>query len=234
MSEFEIIETVVGKAKLKRTTRKTLAISVLPDGTLELIAPLNSREDMVLAKVAKRRAWIMKQRRQFQAMNATRPALRYISGATHRYLGKQYRLKVETSEATSVSLRGGFLHVRVRERSDESVNEALQTWYRDHAKQQFTQRLAVWDDWCARRRLPKPTLRLRTMAKRWGSALKDGTICLNPELIKAPSACVDYVIAHEVCHLKHPNHGTEFWRLLDQVRPGWRHLKERLERSEAV
>lgn len=87
MSEFEIIETAVGPAKLKRTNRKTLAISVLPDGTLELIAPLNARDDMVLAKVAKRRTWIMTQRRQFLSMNATRPALRYVAGATHGYLG---------------------------------------------------------------------------------------------------------------------------------------------------
>lgn len=229
MSEFEIIDTFVGKAKLKRTTRKTLAISVLPDGTLELIAPMHARDEMMLAKVAKRRTWIIKQRRQFQAMNATRPALRYMSGATHRYLGKQYRLKIETTDETSVSLKGGFLHVRVGERSDEAVKTALQAWYRAHAKQQFSQRLAAWEDWCSRRHLPQPRLRLRAMAKRWGSALKDGTICLNPELIKAPSACVDYVIAHEVCHLKHPNHGPEFWRLLDQVCPGWKRLKERLE-----
>lgn len=229
MSEFETLDTPVGPARLKRTNRKTLAISVLPDGSLELIAPMNARDDMVLAKVAKRKAWIMRQRRQFKTMNATRPALRYVSGATHRYLGKQYRLKVETNAETGVSLRGGFLHVRVGERHEESVEEALQVWYREHAKQQFSQRLAAWDDWCARRRLPKPRLRLRAMAKRWGSALQDGNICLNPELIKTPSACVDYVIAHEVCHLKHPNHGPSFWRLLDQVCPRWRLLKQRLE-----
>jgi len=70
------------------------------------------------------------------------------------------------------------------------------------------------------------------MPKRWGSALKDGTVCLNPELIKAPSVCVDYVIAHEVCHLRHPNHSSAFWRLLDQMCPQWRRLKARLELSE--
>lgn len=189
-------------------------------------------DDLILAKVLKRKTWIMTQRREFQAMNATRPVLRYVSGATHRYLGKQYRLKIETSDETGVSLKGAFLHVRDRERNETAIIMALQTWYRDRAKQQFTQRLAVWEDWCARRRLPEPKLRLRAMAKRWGSALKDGTICLNPELIKAPSACIDYVIAHEVCHLKHPNHGPAFWRLLDQVCPSWRSLKKRLEKAE--
>ena len=59
--------------------------------------------------------------------------------------------------------------------------------------------------------------------------MRDGTICLNPELIQAPSACVDYVIAHEICHLKHPDHGPKFRALLQQLCPDWKRLKDRLE-----
>jgi len=70
------------------------------------------------------------------------------------------------------------------------------------------------------------------MAKRWGSALPDGTICLNPALIHASSACIDYVITHEICHLKHPDHGPEFYGLLRQLLPDWKNLKARLERGE--
>ena len=69
------------------------------------------------------------------------------------------------------------------------------------------------------------------MPKRWGSAWKDGTIALNPELIRAPSACVDYVITHEICHLKHPDHGPRFRALLQQLCPDWVTLKARLEKS---
>jgi len=67
------------------------------------------------------------------------------------------------------------------------------------------------------------------MPKRWGSAQPDGTICLNPELIRAPSACVDYVITHEICHLRHPDHGPRFRTLLQQLCPDWLNLKQRLE-----
>lgn len=233
MSETAIIETAAGWARLKRSDRKTLAISVLPDGTLELVAPLMAREDLILAKVAKRKAWISKQRRQFQTMNAKRPALRHVSGATHRYLGRQYRLKVEKGEASGVVLKGGFLHVRVGTSGEDEVREALKAWYRERAKMQFSQRLAAWENWCARHRVPKPRLRLRDMTKRWGSALKDGTICLNPELVRASTLCIDYVIAHEVCHLRHPDHGKKFWNLLAQVMPDWKQRKARLEASGA-
>lgn len=231
MSETAIIETAAGRARLKRSDRKTLAISVLPDGTLELVAPLMAREDLILAKVAKRKAWISKQRRQFQTMNAKRPALRHVSGATHRYLGRQYRLKVEKGEVTGVVLKGGFLHVCVRVRTEEQVREVLELWYREKAKVQFSQRLAGWEQWCVKHKLPQPRLSLRSMQKRWGSALKDGTICLNPELVRAAAPCIEYVIAHEVCHLKHPDHGRKFWNLLSQVMPDWKQRKARLEGS---
>lgn len=68
------------------------------------------------------------------------------------------------------------------------------------------------------------------MPKRWGSSHRDGRILLNPELVKAPAICVDYVIAHEICHLKHPHHGRAFFRLLSEMFPGWQQVKARLEK----
>lgn len=230
ISEPERIETPAGPALLKRSPRRTLAISVLPDGSLELIAPETARLPVILVRVAKRMAWIRAQRRNFAAMNAIRPPLRYVSGATHRYLGRQYRLRVASGKVVAVALRGGYLHVTVQEKSETAVSEVLRIWYRGKARGQFTRRLARWEEWCLARRLPLPRLRLRSMLKRWGSSSRDGSITLNPELIHAPSACIDYVITHEICHLKHPNHGPAFWRLLIQLCPGWRGLKGRLER----
>ena len=230
MSKPETIQTSVGPAKLKRTPRKTLAISVLPDGTLELVAPLESTLEAILLRVKKRENWIFTQRRSFKVMNAQRPPLRYVNGATHRYLGRQYRLKIEVgAESRGVTLGGGYFHIRLSEVTDETVKAALDVWYRQHAREQFERRVHPWVIWCQQRRLPKPQLRLRAMAKRWGSALKSGVIYLNPELIKAPSVCIDYVITHEICHLKHPDHGSKFRALLQQLCPDWRRLKERLE-----
>ena len=232
MSEFEVIETPAGPARLKRTHRRTLAISVLPDGSLELTAPAGSPETAILQKVEKRLPWIRAQRRHFSTMNAVRPALRYANGATHRYLGRQYRLKFSQGKEIRVALRGGYIHVQLPEISDPAVKKALTAWFRRLAAEQFQKRIAGWAVWCRQRKLPVPQFRLRTMPKRWGSALPNGTIYLNPELIHAPSACVDYVITHEICHLKYPDHGRKFWSLLRQLMPDWQTLKARLERAE--
>jgi predicted metal-dependent hydrolase len=232
MSEVEIIETSLGSATLKRTGRKTLAISVRPDGTLELVAPIGAAESEITAKVAKRRKWILKQRREFLEMNATRSTPRYVTGATHRYLGRQYRLKVEAGNLPKVLLKGAHFHVTTRNGEPDEVSSALRAWFRSKAKEQFAKRVSVWVPWCKKHHLPEPRMRLLKMQKRWGSAGHDGRISLNPDLIHAPSRCIDYVIVHEICHLRHPHHGPQFFRLLSSLMPDWKSVKERLERAE--
>ena len=229
MSDWERINSSVGPALLRRTTRRTLAISVLPNGALELIAPARAPMEDILGKVAKRRTWIERQRRRFVAMNDKRTARRYVNGATHRYLGRQYRLKVKRGSEPGVRLSGAYFHVISRTGSEHEVEDLLNSWMRHRASEQFIRRVAKWESWCAHQKLPKPKVVLRSMSKRWGSAHKNGQIVLNPELVRAPSVCIDYVVAHEVCHLQHPDHGPMFYRLLDRVFPIWRLAKERLE-----
>jgi predicted metal-dependent hydrolase len=229
MFRTELLETVVGPARLKRSDRRTLAISILPDGSLEIIAPKAATAAAIQKKIEKRTRWIVKQRDAFRRMNAKRSEPRFCNGATHRYLGRQYRVKITKAAVASVSLRGGYLHVSVLQKDDEAVKRALYSWYRTKAREQFLKRLMAWEEWCRNRKLPAPRLQIKSMKKRWGSALKNGMIILNPELIHAPSVCVDYVITHEICHLRHPDHGPQFIRLLTQLLPEWRAIKQRLE-----
>lgn len=229
MPDAEIFATPAGPAVLRRSDRSTLAISVLPDGTLDLVAPRDCTGTEIAARVGKRLRWIVRQRTTFADMNRNRVPLRYESGATHRYLGRQYRLKIHRGERTETKLRGAYIHIATVNRTTEEAKTALDAWLRSKALAQFSARLAKWEPWCAARKLPVPKARLLRMPKRWGSAHHDGRIYLNPELVRAPSICIDYVIAHEVCHLKHPQHDRAFFKLLDQVFPGWPPIKARLE-----
>lgn len=229
MSDAVQLLTPAGPARLRRTERTTLAISVQPDGTLDLVAPRDARETDIAAKVGKRLRWIVRQRTTFSDMNRGREPLRYESGSTHRYLGRQYRLKVHRGASSAVRLVGPYFHVTTPSGAPDEVRSALGAWLRGKAVEQFGRRLEKWEPWCATRQLPKPQVRLLRMPKRWGSAHRDGRIYLNPELVKAPSICIDYVIAHEVCHLKYPRHDRSFFRLLDQVFPNRDRVKARLE-----
>ena len=223
------IKTGVGECVLKRTRRRTLAISVLPEGTVEVVAPVGATEDKIRERIEKRARWILRQRRAFAALNAKRPLRRYCTGATHRYLGRQYRLKVTVGDGQGVKLHGAYLHVESRTGSEKSVEAQVTDWMRERAKEQFARRLKGWKNWCAERGLAEPHLRLVAMPKRWGSAHNKGYVALNPELVRAPSVCIDYVIAHEMCHLRHPQHDKGFFAELERVCPQWRAVKLRLE-----
>jgi predicted metal-dependent hydrolase len=227
----EVIDTPVGPAALNRTDRKTLAISVHPNGSLELVAPRDAALADILLKITKRRKWILTQRRKFLSMNVTRAEPRYVTGATHRYLGRQYRLKISRGNQPGVSLKGAYFHITVKGDECTEAKVLLNKWFRSKAKEQFAKRVDAWVPWCKKHHLPEPRMRILMMLKRWGSAGQDGRIALNPELIHAPSRCIDYVIVHEICHLRHTNHDRSFYRLISTLLPGWKELKKRLEES---
>jgi predicted metal-dependent hydrolase len=232
MSEMEVIETSAGPANLQRTGRRTLAIHVLPDGSLELTAPMDAAVEAILAKVNKRSRWIATQRRTFREMNAKPAPRRYVSGATHRYLGRQYRLKISHGATPLVRLKGAYFEVVSPDEDAEAIKDLLVRWFRERANDQFHRRMAAWKPWCKKHHLPVAVLQIRRMPKRWGSAGMGGRIALNPELIHAPMRCIDYVIVHEICHLRHPNHDRAFYRLLASLLPDWKALKQRLEQTE--
>lgn len=99
---------------------------------------------------------------------------------------------------------------------------------RERAKEQFGKRLERWQTWCAAQNLPAPTLHLLDMPKRWGSTHANGQLYLNPELVRAPAVCIEYVIAHEICHIRHQRHDKNFYAELAKLCPNWRDLKQRL------
>jgi predicted metal-dependent hydrolase len=110
-----------------------------------------------------------------------------------------------------------------------AVEATVSTWYRRRAKDVFERRL----DSCfmeAKRYIgTRPLLRIRRMKRRWGSCKSTNGILLNTLLVYAPARCIDYVIMHELCHLRHHNHGSKFYRLLGQLMPDWKERRKRLE-----
>ena len=153
-----------------------------------------------------------------------------MSGETHFYLGKRYLLKVihHPTEPQSVKLLRGHLEVRSRSQDAGKVRALLDGWYRERAEAVFTRRLA---DCVAKVRWIKsdPGFRLLTMKTQWGSCFPKGELLLNPLLVKAPGLCVDYVIFHELCHLKEHNHSPLFYRLLSNLVPDWEDSKTELD-----
>jgi hypothetical protein len=236
MSRLEIEKHAVswGKEKiefqLRRSHRRTLAVTVQPDLSVQVTAPTSAALETVLGKVRKRGGWVRRQQRYFREFLPTIPTRRYVSGETHRYLGRQYRLKIVCGGDASVKLKGRFIWVHgVRPGGTTGVRKLVEAWYLTHAKERFQQILAQCAARLGARLATVPAMRVRRMPKRWGSWTKRGGIWLNPELVKAPTSCIDYVVTHELCHAVHGNHGAAFYALLRCVMPDWERRKARLE-----
>jgi len=216
--------------------RKTLAIHVYPDGQVVVDAPMTASCEAIAAKVKKKASWIFKQKLQFEAYPPALPQRRYVSGETHRYLGRQYRLKVVKGMAEEVKLLHGRLLIETLESSDsEQIKKLLQAWYRAKAKTIFSERYAVCIQQVAKVGIAHDYgWQLRFMSKRWGSCTSQGHIMLNPELIAAPKDCIDYVITHELCHLQEHNHSKAFYKLLTAVMKDWEFRRKRLNEMVEV
>jgi predicted metal-dependent hydrolase len=215
-------------------SRTTLAIDVHPDLRVTVQAPAGTDLADIKAKVRKRAPWILRQLRQFETYLPQLPPRQYVSGETHRYLGRQYRLKVvDNGTAEKVKLARGYFYIEVRDKDDlERVKGLLTEWYRRQARRVFQERLDVCFAKLKFLNLDYPEWTIRQMETRWGSCTPAGKILLNLKLIQVPKVYIDYVVMHELCHLKEPNHGPRFYELLNRVMPDWRKKREQLNRCE--
>jgi predicted metal-dependent hydrolase len=223
--------TAVIEYTLRRSVRRTLSISVDAEGIL-VIAPEGVDGSAVDERVRKRARWILRQQRRFEEFKPKTPLRRFVGGETHRYLGRQYRLKIEPSEQDRVRLLSGRLVVESREPRNPSWTATLVgRWMRQRAGVVLRERYEAAATITARLGIPQPRLMIRSMQKRWGSHTPSGRIILNDRLIAARRECIDYVIVHEICHVVVPNHSPRFFRLLRRFMPDWEQRKEMLERS---
>ena len=217
---------------LNFSPRRRLSITVEPQGDVIVKAPIEATLDSVLDHLRKKAGWIIRQRDQFAAFGPAMPPKRYVSGETHRYLGRQYRLRVTNGESPSVKLVGRFFEIVTPDKSNAvAVEKLLDAWYRHRAAKMFAEYL----ERCLRssyfRKLASPEWSIRKMKRRWGSCTHNGTILLNLLLIQASPRCIEYVITHELCHTIHHSHNSAFFQLLERVMPDWQERKRRLESS---
>ena len=222
---------------LKRTGRRTLAISVLPDGSVDVVAPKGAATERIKERVVARAQWIRKQQRDFAALPAALPSRPdYRSGDSWRYLGRKYVLRTvrdRTAQRVSFRFEGNRFVVRAKAPSDTALlREKINDWYLRQARRVFGQIISD----CARRLsalgISTPGFALRRMDKRLGSCAPTGKLLLDPRLVEASTALIEFVIVHELCHQRELNHGPAFYRLMDRALPDWREREMKLLRYE--
>lgn len=213
------------------SNRKSLGIKVSPDLSVQVTAPANASLHKVKEKLKKKASWIIKQQDYFQSFHPLTPPKKYVGGETHLYLGRQYRLKLRTSLETEVKLKDGYITVNHNNHQGTTqVKKLLKGWYKERAgiifKNIFEDVSKEFSKW----KISTDSFIIRDMKRRWGSCTPGKRIIINTDLIKAPKRCIEYVIIHEMCHLKYPNHSESFYNLQYKIMPNWEFWKNKLEK----
>jgi predicted metal-dependent hydrolase len=212
---------------LQYAERKSLGISVTPEMEVLVNAPVNATIEKVLTKVKLKAPWIIKQQSYFLSFGPKAPAKKYVGGESHLYLGREYRLKLAIGKKEEVHYKGAFIEVTTMNKSNTKA--LLNKWYRERAKLKFAEIAEPFIQRFKKYDVEPKGIYIQEMPKRWGSCTPKGKIILNPELIKAPKGCIEYVIIHELCHLIHPNHSNRFIELQTKEMPDWEKWKNKLE-----
>lgn len=223
-----VIDFVVIRKKVKNVN-----LHVKPDMTIEVTANDRVPIDFIFDFVKSKGSWILKNVEHFKDVQPLKQSEReYVSGETFKYLGKQYRLRVQkATEEETVKYFRGFIYLYVNDTDNRSRKAKLiDDWYRKKAQKTFDESLKKMYPLVQKYGVEKPDIDVRLMKARWGSALLEkNTIHLNTELIKAPKYCIDYVILHELIHFKYNDHSENFYQMLYALMPDWEKRKAILD-----
>ncbi len=228
MKEF-IFGTFIYEYKLIRQDRKTLSLTVTPDLQIILKCPEITENEKIETFLQKKWFWLEKQLSFFKKYKRQVYEREYVSGESYRYLGRQYKLLVKRSVTEKVALSSGIIHLHTTELvSNSKYNKKILTdWFLNQAVKVFEDR---YEQMLLKFEYKNPPIvSVREMHKRWGSYLGKHKILLNPKLIHLPKECIDYVLVHELCHMKYRDHNKRFYDLLEKQFPRWRKVKEKLE-----
>lgn len=222
-SQIQFGNTTILYEITRSPDRNSISVSVHPDGAVTVDAPKGTRKTRIAEAVQAKKVWILNQQEHFRRLMRARTK-RFVSGESFLYLGRQYKLLIideSNDEISSVRLFRGHIEIRPSSGLEQEnhvalIRTMLIDWYREkalsrleHMTQRYARSLGVAVE----------SVKVREMRRRWGSASRMGKITFNWKIILAPKRLVEYVVAHEVCHLKYDDHSKEFWRLLERAIP---------------
>ena len=209
---------------------KNIHLSVYPpSGRVRISAPLRMKTDTIRVFAISKLAWIKQQRKKLQEQERQAPS-EYLDRESHYVWGKRYLLNViEKDGAPSISVRHNHLVLRQRPGTTKAKsNEVLEAFYRAQLKKTAAPFISKWE-----RHLDVKVERLfiQRMKTKWGSCSPTAaSIRLNAELAKKPKECLEYIVVHELVHLREPTHNKRFVALMDQFMPKWRFMRDELNR----
>lgn len=215
---------------LTKSDRKTASIYIERDGQVSVLVPKTLTDDEVTRLIETKRRWIYRNLAEWQDTNATRIRRQFVSGEGFLYLGRSYRLKLVDEQSESLLLKGGYFYLKSDDGALQDPSEAFKAFYKAKGQKRIRERVEHYSN---RMGVEPAGIRIRELKNRWASCTPEGRLNFHWKCMMAPATVLDYIVVHELAHLKYLNHTRAFWNLVDRVLPDYRERKEWLRQNGA-
>ncbi len=218
---------------LPGSNRKTTDIIIERNGVVSVRPPKDMIPENIDAVVDSKRMWIYRSLAEWHDLNAVAVVREWVNGETFLYLGRSYRLSLVCDQKTALKLKEGrfFLNRKLlNEGGAEAARQSFEQYYADKGLERISNRVKFY----APKVGVKPSsVSVKEMGYRWASCSKKNKLAFHWKCMMAPPKIIDYIVVHELCHIRYRNHSDAFWNEVDKVMLDFRERKEWLRNNGA-
>jgi predicted metal-dependent hydrolase len=211
--------------ELVRSNRKSIGITIERDAKVVVNAPIDLDEQTIEKNIHKKRFWIWEKLAIKNGSLENIVQKKFVSGESFSYLGRNYRLRIVDNNSDLKLKNGWFI---LGQKKQKKAKELFKVWYSEHLKNKINDRLEII---CKNTHIEKPDFRIMELGFRWGSCTKEGILNFNWKIAMAPIGVIDYIIVHELVHLKIHIHNEKFWKEVYKMMPNYLEKKEWLRNN---
>lgn len=213
--------------QVTRKRIKNIHLSVMPpNGIVKISAPIEITDDALIAFASSKLSWIKEQISKFS--NQERESKReYVSGESFYLFGKRYLLNINYGKRNNITLTNDRAILEIKNNlTEEQKTNYVSKWYRNQLKNKLSELIKIWSN---KIKLFPDSWQIKDMKTKWGSCTKKSKkLWFNLQLAKKPIECIEYVVVHELIHLKHEKHNNDFKSILSTYMPNWQDRKNEL------
>jgi hypothetical protein len=210
-------------AEVSRTSRIKSATIKVEDGVVVVVVPKTLSQERIQKLLNDKKLWI-KQKIALHPQSQKPKEKQYVSGEAFSYLGRNYRLKIIEGELTQIKLVHGRLTILApKDSKPKMIKYALTSWFMRRAELKLREKLIRYSPIVG---VETNGYKVKSFQSRWGSCTPRGRVDFNWKIIMAPNRVVDYVVVHELCHLKQHDHSPQFWKLVESIMPDYLESKD--------
>lgn len=210
--------------KLTRSKRRTIALIIEGDGTLTVRAPMRAPLALIEKFIHEKVDWIARTREKVKAIMIT-PARQYTNGETFLFLGSSFDLKLVKPQRPFLQFDSGFT---LSHTAQEEGKLTFTRWYKEQAYEVITQRVRQY---AQQHSFTPKQVKITSAKTRWGSCSSNGALNFTWRLVMAPLDVIDYVVVHELAHLRVKDHSRKFWNVVEAIYPEYRKQRKWLREN---